>query len=203
MSGIAELLAFAGVMALGQFSPGPDMLLLTRTALAEGVRAGVLTALGIGTGLAMHGGLAISGTALLFRHGGGWNWALRVLAAGYLGWLAWRLIRATRQAAGPQPSARLGRLGFYLRGLGCNLLNPKVLVFLAAAVAPFLNGIHPSWWPLALWLVIVLQGVFLWGLWAWLLQAAPIRHAYQRAGRLVDLTFAVALLALAGSLLLA
>ena len=28
MTAAGELLAFAGVMALGQFSPGPDMLLL-------------------------------------------------------------------------------------------------------------------------------------------------------------------------------
>ena len=34
MNPALELALFAGVMALGQFSPGPDMILLTRTALA-------------------------------------------------------------------------------------------------------------------------------------------------------------------------
>jgi threonine/homoserine/homoserine lactone efflux protein len=38
MTAAAELLMFAGVMVLGQFSPGPDMLLLTRTELRKGAR---------------------------------------------------------------------------------------------------------------------------------------------------------------------
>ena len=34
MNGWLEFAAFAGVTAVGQFSPGPDLLLVTRTALA-------------------------------------------------------------------------------------------------------------------------------------------------------------------------
>ncbi|MDB4301874.1 LysE family transporter, partial [Akkermansiaceae bacterium] len=66
----AELWAFALVMAIGQFSPGPDMLLLTRTALAEGLRAGWLMVAGIVTGLAFHATLAIGGMAVLLARGG-------------------------------------------------------------------------------------------------------------------------------------
>ena len=65
-SGLAELLAFSGVMALGQFSPGPDMVLLTRTSLKSGVRAGVEMALGIACGLTVHATLAVAGLALAF-----------------------------------------------------------------------------------------------------------------------------------------
>ncbi|MFT7172451.1 MAG: threonine efflux protein, partial [Paracoccaceae bacterium] len=67
---IAELLAFAVVMVIGQFSPGPDMLLLTRTSLAEGLKAGWLMVLGIVTGLAFHATLAIGGMAVLVAQGG-------------------------------------------------------------------------------------------------------------------------------------
>jgi len=49
---IVELLAFALVVLIGQFSPGPDMLLLTRTALEEGRKSGLFMVLGIVTGLA-------------------------------------------------------------------------------------------------------------------------------------------------------
>ncbi len=47
MTAAAELLAFAGVMALGQFSPGPDMVLLTRTSLKCGAKVGSDGAFGI------------------------------------------------------------------------------------------------------------------------------------------------------------
>ena len=65
MSGWVELAVFGGVMALGQFSPGPDMLLLTRTALAQGGRAGAWTAAGIACGLLVHAAVAMSGASLL------------------------------------------------------------------------------------------------------------------------------------------
>ncbi|MDB4502166.1 LysE family transporter, partial [Akkermansiaceae bacterium] len=65
-----ELWAFAVIMVIGQFSPGPDMLLLTRTSLAEGLRAGWMMVLGISTGLTVHATLAIGGIAVVLARGG-------------------------------------------------------------------------------------------------------------------------------------
>ena len=87
---IGELLAFAGVMALGQFSPGPDMLLLTRTSLAQGRTAGWWTTAGITTGLCVHAALAIFFTRWLVGQGGWIAAALRWVAAAYLAWLVRR-----------------------------------------------------------------------------------------------------------------
>ena len=172
-----ELLAFAGVMALGQFSPGPDMLLLTRTSLAEGAGKGVRTALGIATGLTVHATLAISGTAMLFQRGGWLGQAMRWLAAAYLLWLAWGLFREwfvhLHSGSREKGPARSTNRSAYLRGLLCNLLNPKVLVFFAAGTAPFLAGERPAWWAPAIWMIVVVQGFTLWSLWALVLQARP------------------------------
>ena len=202
----AELLAFAGVMALGQFSPGPDMLLLTRTALAEGARSGVRMALGIGTGLAAHATLAIGGTALLFQNAGWLRTAMCVVAAAYLLWLARGLLagffRHVRSGAGESGAAGPARRSAYLRGLLCNLLNPKALVFLAAVTAPFLAGDRPGWWAAAMWGIVVGQGGLLWSLWALVLQWRPIRAGYRRAGPWIDGAFGLALAALAVVLLL-
>jgi len=195
---IGELLAFAVVMVIGQFSPGPDMLLLTRTALVEGRKAGWLMVLGIVTGLAFHATLAIGGMAALLTQGGALSLIIRWLAAIYLLWLAFGLLRKASQQEDPEMSKRSP----YLRGLFCNLLNPKVLVFFASIVAPFLSGSHPSWWPIALWLLIVGEGLLFWGLWVWLLQIRKIREGYQRSGRLLDLVFAILLAGLALNLLL-
>ena len=71
MDALGEWLAFAGVMALGQFSPGPDILLLTRTALVHGRKAGCWTAVGIACGLACHAAVAVLGVAALLARGGG------------------------------------------------------------------------------------------------------------------------------------
>ena len=195
---IAELLAFALIMMVGQFSPGPDMLLLTRTALAEGLRAGCLMVFGIVTGLAFYATIAIGGMAVILAKGGVIALTMKWLAAGYLLWLAWGLVK--KQEVGDEKV--VPKRSPYLRGLFCNLLNPKVLVFFAGMVAPFLTEGHPMWWPYALWGLIVGEGLFFWCLWVWLLQLPKIRRGYQKIGRPLDLVFAAGLTLLAVNLVL-
>ncbi len=204
MNSALELLAFAGVMALGQFSPGPDMVLLTRTALAEGAKAGVAMACGIATGLAVHATVAVAGVAVAFERSPGLRKVVGWLAAGYLLWLAYRIARERFVAwySGALVEEREGSKGRpYVRGLVCNLLNPKAALFLAAVCAPFLRGGHPWWWPGAIWAVVVFQGGILWSLWAGLLQWRPLRQRYERWSGWIDGAFAVALAGLAARLL--
>jgi|TARA_B110000305_G_C19450389_1_gene647531 threonine efflux protein len=198
VSHFGELWAFALLIAIGQFSPGPDMLLLTRTALAEGLKAGWLMVFGIVTGLAFHATLAIGGMAALLARGGTITFIVKIIAAAYLCWLAWGLFKKTSAMV---VVGAIPKRGPYLRGLFCNLLNPKVLIFFAGVMAPFLTPGHPEWWPLALWAMIIFEGLALWCVWVWLLQIPKVRAAYQRAGRFIDLAFGVGLIVLAINLL--
>lgn len=206
MKSQVELLTFAGVMVLGQFSPGPDMILLTRTALKSGVRAGVEMALGIACGLIVHSTLAVAGLALVFDHSPIWRRTLTILAAGYLLYLAWRilievwaqwhatvLVKTLTETDARRP---------FFRGLFCNLCNPKAAIFIAAVSAPFLREVHADWWPFVLVAIVVGQGALLWALWAYLLQWKPLRSRYDHAAKWIDLTFAMALLAIAIRLLI-
>jgi len=52
-----EELMFAGILLLSQASPGPDQAFVTRSTLAYGFGAGVMAALGIGTGIVAHAAL--------------------------------------------------------------------------------------------------------------------------------------------------
>jgi threonine/homoserine/homoserine lactone efflux protein len=201
-----ELFAFAGVLALGQFSPGPDMLLLTRTALKDGARTGVVMAWGIATGLAIHAALAIGGVAVVLERIDWLRLGMRWLAAGYLGWLGYRMMvdwfgRIFLGERYEEPVSAANK-GAFVRGLMCNLLNPKVIVFLAAVTTPFLAGDRPAWWPWALWLIVVFEGLTLWALWAIFLQAKPIRDGYRRAGPWISLAFGLVMMGLAVALVL-
>jgi threonine/homoserine/homoserine lactone efflux protein len=197
----AELLAFAGVMALGQFSPGPDMVLLTRTALKSGAKVGIEMALGIASGLAVHSTVAVAGLALALDRLPLLRRVICWLAAGYLLWLAGRILREVLVAPDTDAPVELDRKisgrGPFLRGLFCNLLNPKAAIFLAAVSAPFLKGERPGWWPFVIAGIVVVQGCVLWSLWAWLLQWKPLRIAYERAANGIDCAFGIALAGLA------
>jgi threonine efflux protein len=203
---MGELWVFAGLIVLGQFSPGPDMVLLTRTALRDGSKAGVEMALGIACGLAVHSTLAVGGVAVMFQRLPMLRLALQWVAAFYLLWLAYGLLRAAFAARSPDSKAagdvRENPHRPFVRGLLCNLFNPKVALFLAAVCAPFLAGNHPGWWPYAIWGVIVGLGICLWSLWVVVLQWRPLRERYERAGGWIDGIFGTALLLLAVRLMI-
>lgn len=202
---LADWGLFAGVMALGQFSPGPDMILLTRVSLRDGRRAGFLVVLGIVSGLCIHAALAIGGMSALLAQGGTWEKIMSALAAAYLMWLGRQMIgeffrtRADTELH-KEPDRRGG--SWYFKGLLCNLLNPKVVVFFAGVTAVFLKGERESWWPALLWATIVLEGLLLWGAWVVVLQRKTIREFYLQQGKWLELAFGTGLWILAVMLLL-
>jgi threonine/homoserine/homoserine lactone efflux protein len=193
---LLELALFSLIMALGQFSPGPDMLLLTRSSLHHGARAGAMTALGIATGLALHSAIALSGGVYLMQHAApAITLITKLFASCYLLYLAWMILR-TLDPITSQADPISGRRHF-LRGLTCNILNPKVALILASVCAPFL---HENVSPLRPWLlavIIVVQGAALWILWAHLLQHARLKALYEHHQRRISQGFAALLLILA------
>lgn len=206
MSGAGDLWVFAGVMVLGQFSPGPDMLLLTRTALKEGAGAGVRMALGVACGLCLHTALAVGGMAVAFQSFPVLRLLLQWAAAIYLLYLAWCIARERfvewYSGAMRENEAAESRHTPFMRGLMCNLLNPKAALFLAAVCAPFLTGDRPAWFPWAMWGIVVGLGVVLWSAWVVLLQWPRLRNRYERSARWIDGVFALVLAALAVKLML-
>lgn len=204
LTGNAELLVFSGVIALGQMSPGPDLILVTRTALKKGTAAGLRTACGIALGLSVHATLAVAGVAVAFDRLPVLSLGMRWLAAVYLLWIARGLFveclaawQSTERITSPGPDSRRSA---FVQGLLCNLLNPKVALFLMAVCAPFLGGKHPSWWPLVIWLLVVGQGLMLWALWVLLLQWQPLRRGYERMKWWLDAAFGAGLVCLAAKL---
>ena len=199
---IPEWLAFAGLMALGQFSPGPDMVLLTRMALARGIKHGCWAALGIASGLAMHAALAVTGVAAVLARGGVLVEILKWLAATYLLWLSFQLIRgglkSKQLVISQSEEADAPVFTSWKRGFICNVLNPKVALFLAGVTAPFLTiPDAPQGWPVVLWATIVIEGLVLWCAWVFVLQSPLIRERYLRLAHWFDVAFGVALAALA------
>jgi threonine efflux protein len=122
----SELAVFAGVMVLGQFSPGPDMILLTRTALRDGVGVGLKMAAGIATGLTVHATVALAGLAVAFDRLPSARRGLQWVAAAYLLWIAWRIAKEhfvaifsrAKPPEAPAPSTH-----------SPYLLNPKLIPF--------------------------------------------------------------------------
>jgi threonine/homoserine/homoserine lactone efflux protein len=126
----ARILGAIGLMVLLTIAPGPDMALVTGTALLHGQRAAFRTTLGIATGTIVWATLAGIGVAALLQSSAEAFAVIRLAGALYLGFLGIQALHAIRGPAQPPSAiddagpARSGRQ--YLRGLLTNLLNPKV-----------------------------------------------------------------------------
>ena len=176
---------FAGLIVLGQFSPGPDMVLLTRTALRDGSKAGMEMAVGIACGLAVHstiavggrgGGVpAVSGVAAGAAMGGGGLSAvagLRVVAGGVASPGSSGAVRMDEAKENPHPP--------FVRGLVVQFVQPEGGVVSGRGVRAVSSRKSSRLVAVAIWGVIVGLGIGLWSLWVVLLQWRPLRVRYER-----------------------
>ena len=205
-----QWMMFVVLMALGQFSPGPDMILLTRVSLANGFKAGCATAGGIAAGLMIHAGIAlclVDRLSFLSKEGGSnaLILGLTILAILYLSWLSYCLLvsavvgyySASKLELKEEEMFPSSLLQNYRRGLLCNLLNPKVAIFLAGVVLPFQQMATGSFtWLSILWLTIVLEGLLLWCIWVQLLQTIAIKKWYEKHFHWIDGVLGLSLLAI-------
>lgn len=150
---LASYLAAAAALALLTVLPGPDLAVVTRSALAGGRPAGLRAAAGVVTGLAVWGVLTVAGLAAVLAASPVLYTAVRLAGAVFLVLLGVRaLLRSRRPAAAtgtPAPTAPVHRPG--LGGLVTNLLNPKIALFYTS----LLPALVPAGAPPRLWLPLL------------------------------------------------
>ena len=134
------LLAFAGVSLLLAVTPGPDMAVVTRNALAHGRRGVVLTTSGIGLALVLWVGATAVGLSALLRTSGEVLLALKIAGALYLAYLGVRSLLESRQRpgdllAGTPPAAPAHAV--FRQGFLSAISNPKLGVFFVTFLPQF------------------------------------------------------------------
>ena len=126
--------------------PGQDMILVMSRSIAQGAKAGVVTAAGVSVGLVGHTVLATLGLGVILRTSEWLFLALKLVGAAYLLFLGVGLLRTKRGGLAMQTtvSRPLGKL--FLDGAFSNLSNPKIAVFYFAFLPQFVSpsAQHPT-----------------------------------------------------------
>ena len=188
-----NLFALFGLCMVGRMSPGPDMMLLVRHGAGGPTRAAYACVLGICLGLTFHVTWAVLGTGLLQGSPRAFQ-AVQLAGAGYLAWVGWKALRARADEEGEDAAPPTLREGFR-DGLFCNLLNPKVTLFILSVFTQFVAPGTPTGERVAYGAVIVLEALVGWTIFVRFLDTAPMRRFYERHGlHLVRLTGALLLL---------
>ncbi|MFI5589627.1 LysE family translocator [Amycolatopsis sp. NPDC051758] len=162
----ATAASFLLVVLLGAMSPGPDFVVVTRTSLTGGRRAGFAAGAGIALGVfAWVVAIALGVAAVLTASAVAFT-VVKLVGAGYLvvlgvkSWLAVR--RGDYRDLGDDKAAEPLKAGAAFRqGLFTNLLNPKVAVYFLALLPQFLPADGSTLQTLEL-AVIATAGTVLW-----------------------------------------
>lgn len=192
LPGIHDFLLFVVAGILLNLTPGPDTLYVIARSAGQGLRAGIVGALGIGSGCFVHIFAVALGLSALLAASATAFVAVRLLGAVYLIFLGATLLRGARGSAdrataselpqstsGAPASMGLGRV--YAQGFLTNALNPKVALFFLAFLPQFVDAAapHKALALLLLGLVFDVNGTL------WLLLVAVMTvHATRYATRL-------------------
>ncbi|MCX5376361.1 leucine efflux protein LeuE [Streptomyces sp. NBC_00091] len=149
MLGVTDLPTYFAAVVLIVLLPGPNSLYVLSVASRRGIKEGYRAACGVFTGDTVLMVLAAVGAGALLQASPVLFTVVKVLGAGYLGWLAvgmmraawgmWRTraVRQEEQAAGEETAGAAERP--YRRALLVSLLNPKAILFLLSFFVQFVD----------------------------------------------------------------
>jgi len=132
-------LSFLVVSIMLTLAPGPDILFVIAQSISHGKKAGILTALGLASGVIFHTLAAALGiTAVLYNSAFAFQ-LIKYAGAVYLLYLAYQAIRDRNTPLAAAAPVQQKGFQLYRTGVLMNVLNPKVSLFFLALLPQFVN----------------------------------------------------------------
>ena len=132
------MFALAGLLL--NLTPGNDMLYVATRSTGQGIKAGIISALGITAGCMVHIMAAVIGLSAIIAQSA---WAfdiIKYLGAAYLIYLGVRSLLNKKKSLGiPSAVKILSYKKIFWQGVITNVLNPKVALFFLAFLPQFVN----------------------------------------------------------------
>ncbi|MBI4781951.1 MAG: LysE family translocator [Oscillatoriophycideae cyanobacterium NC_groundwater_1537_Pr4_S-0.65um_50_18] len=139
MLGTHNLSTFLLSSSLLWITPGTDTLYILARSVSQGRRAGLISALGISSGILVHTVFAAFGLSALLATSAWAFTAIKVSGATYLIYLG---LQAWLSPSHPLSIPEVGSMSswqIYRQGIVTNVLNPKVAIFFLAFLPQFVD----------------------------------------------------------------
>ncbi len=140
MFDLSNVLIFAAAGIALNLTPGPDMIYCATRAASQGRAAGVLSAVGGGTGGLVHTVAAALGLSALLTYSATAFMIVKYAGVVYLIYIGVQMMLSARQvsaASSLMPKATLWKI--YRQGAVTTILNPKVAVFFLSFLPQFVD----------------------------------------------------------------
>jgi threonine/homoserine/homoserine lactone efflux protein len=141
--GTHDLLLFIGSGLLLNVTPGPDTLYIVGRSTTQGLRAGVVAALGIGAGTLVHISAAAFGLSAILAASAEAFTAIKLVGAAYLVYVGLSLAFSSSTPLDETGTTRLAPASLgtvFMQGFLTNVLNPKVALFFLAFLPQFVES---------------------------------------------------------------
>ena len=134
-----QIIPFLSASILLTFSPGPDIIYVLVRSMAYGAKQGILTALGLVSGILIHTSLVAFGVSAIIKQSENIFFIIKVFGAVYLLYLAWQVYKSDPEIAFSSEGINKRRsFSIFRKGFIMNVLNPKVGIFFLAFFPGFL-----------------------------------------------------------------
>lgn len=141
MTGIINFETFLLTGILLNLTPGNDTIFILTKSIAQGRKAGIISALGIGTGSIVHTVLAAFGLAIIIAKSILLFNIIKYAGAAYLLYLGYKMLRDSSRLKTEvitiSNSADYWKI--YIDAIFTNILNPKVALFFIAFLPQFID----------------------------------------------------------------
>lgn len=193
-----EFLLVALVHFLAVISPGPDFAVVIRNSVGMGRQAGVITALGVGSGIMLHVAYSLLGIGLIVSQSAWLFNLLKLAAAGYLFYLGAKALRSGPAVTNTdfQAPAPLSKRKAFANGFITNGLNPKATLFFLSLFTLIISPRTPMVVQAFYGLYLVLATAAWFCLVALLFSHARVRRGFARLGHWFDRLMGVVLIGL-------
>lgn len=187
------LLTICGLHFIAQLSPGPDVLLIARSAASTNRSNTLKIIAGISAGIVVWVVLTLAGFTVLIDQFPWIQQVLMIVGGAFLARMGWAMLKGGLQAFKQHHEASDDQImmneakNYFTLGLLTNLSNPKTLIYFSSVFSLALSSSASDYLKSQLAVIIPLQTFLTFALLMLLISQPKIKVLYQRAGNYIDL----------------
>jgi threonine efflux protein len=181
--------------------PGPDFVAVVRSSMTYGTRAGLLTTLGVSTGLCLYATLSLLGLSAILVQYQWLTWAVRLLGGAYLIYLGIKLLRAKPQDIDLDQEHRPAGKRAILFGFFVTLTNPKAIVLFTSVFATAVTASTPHWLMAVMIALVTASSLTWYSCVSLFMSSGPVMRRFQRARHWIERAAGVCFIGLGGKVL--
>ncbi|WP_074383271.1 MULTISPECIES: LysE family transporter [Acinetobacter] len=178
---------------VAQLSPGPDVLLIAKSAASTTRQNALKIIAGISAGIVVWVVLTLAGFTVLIEQFPWVQQVLMLLGGVFLAKMGWAMlkggVRSFRNKHQPEDdSNELAQpKNYFMLGLWTNLSNPKTLIYFSSVFSLALSSSASEYLKAQLAVIIPLQTFITFALLMLLISQPKIKALYQRSGSYIDI----------------